>query len=114
MKTATAKLNYARMSPQKVRRVADTIRGMSIGVAETQLAALSQRPAPVLKKLLASAVANAKQLGLKEGSLVVQSLSVNQGTVFKRFMPRARGRATPICKRTSHITIVIGEQRDKS
>ncbi len=109
MKTATAKLNYARISPQKVRRVADTIRGVSIRIAETQLAALPQRPAPVLKKLLASAVANAKQLGLPEHTLVIHSLTVDEGAVFKRFMPRARGRATTIRKRTSHITIVIGE-----
>ena len=109
MKTAKAQLNYARISPQKVRRVADVIRGMPVAAARIQLGVLPQRPAPVLDKLLASAVANAKQQGFSEDALMIHSLTVDQGTVYKRSLPRARGRATPIRKRTSHITLVIRE-----
>ncbi|MEK7173651.1 MAG: 50S ribosomal protein L22 [Patescibacteria group bacterium] len=109
MKTATAKLQYARISPQKVRRVADVIRGMPVQMAQGQLRLLPQRPAPVLHKLLMSAVANAKQQGLSEDALAICSLTVDEGSVSKRSLPRARGRATPIRKRTSHITVVIGE-----
>lgn len=98
------------MSPQKVRRVADTIRGLSVATARVQLSLLPQRPSPVLQKLLMSALDNAKQQGLVEDDLVVRSLMVNEGPVFKRSMPRAHGRATPIRKRTSHITIIIGEK----
>ena len=111
MATAKAQLNYARMSPQKVRRVADTIRGLPVLAARVQLSLLPQRPAPVLQKLLSSAVQNAKQKGLPEDQLMVQTLVVNEGTVFKRSMPRAHGRATPIRKRTSHITIVLSAKQ---
>ena len=111
MTTAKAQLKYARMSPQKVRRVADTIRGLSVLAARVQLSLLPHRPAPVLQKLLSSAVQNAKQKGLPEDQLMVQTLVVNEGTVFKRSMPRAHGRATPIRKRTSHITIVLSAKQ---
>jgi large subunit ribosomal protein L22 len=109
MAVAKAQLNYARMSPQKVRRVADVVRGIPVSSAFVQLSVLPQRPAPALKKLLASAVTNAKQQGLAEDKLVVRSLTVDEGPVFKRFMPRAHGRATTIRKRTSHITIIVEE-----
>ena len=108
MKTAIAKLNFARISPQKVRRVANVIRGLPVSEARIQLDVLSQRPAPLLQKLLMSAVANAKQQGLLEQELVINSLTVNEGRVLKRSLPRARGRATPIRKRMSHITLVVG------
>jgi len=110
MATAKAQLKYARMSPQKVRRVADSIRGLSVETARVQLSLLPQRPSPVLQKLLMSALDNARQQGLAEGNLVVCSLMVNEGPVFKRSMPRAHGRASPIRKRTSHITIIIGDK----
>ena|SRR3989338_6038377 len=111
MALAKAQLNYARMSPQKVRRVADTIRGLSVETARVQLSLLPQRPSPVLQKLLASAVDNARQQGLAEHNLVVRSLLVNEGPVFKRSMPRAHGRATSIRKRTSHITLVVSTKQ---
>ena len=111
MTTAKAQLKYARISPQKVRRVADAIRGLPVLAARVQLSLLPQRPAPVLQKLLSSAVQNAKQKGLPEDQLMVQTLVVNEGTVFKRSMPRAHGRATPIRKRTSHITIVLSAKQ---
>lgn len=110
MAIAKAQLNYARMSPQKVRRVADVIRGLAVSAARIKLSLLPQRPVLILQKLLASAIDNAKQQGLSEDKLKVCSLLVNEGPVFKRSMPRAHGRATPIRKRTSHIILVVGEK----
>lgn len=107
MESAKAQLNYARMSPQKVRRVADVIRGMPVLIARTELRLLPQRPALLLQKLLLSAVTNARQQGLAEDTLIVRSLTVDEGPVSKRFMPRAHGRATPIRKRTSHIKLIL-------
>jgi large subunit ribosomal protein L22 len=109
MAIAKAQLKYARISPQKVRRVADVLRGSSVKEARQQAALLPQRPAPVLGKLLASVVANAKQLGMNEDQLVIRSLTVDEGPTAKRSMPRAHGRATTIRKRTSHITLVVEE-----
>ena len=105
-----AQLKYARVSPQKTRRVAQTIRGISVVLAEARLSVLAQRPAPVLRKLLRSASANAKTNGLEAKDLVVKKLVVNEGPVFKRYMPRAHGRAARIRKRTSHITLVLEEK----
>jgi large subunit ribosomal protein L22 len=110
MRTAKAQLKHAHMSPQKVRRVADVVRGASVSAARIQLGVLPQRPAPVLQKLLASAVANAKQNGLNEEQLVIHELKADEGPTLKRFMPRAHGRATTIRKRTSHITLVVREK----
>lgn len=111
MAIAKAQLNYARMSPQKVRRVADAIRGLAVSAARIKLSLLPQRPVLALQKLLASAVDNAKQQGLSEDKLSVRSLLVNEGPVFKRSMPRAHGRATPIRKRTSHIILVLSTKQ---
>jgi len=113
MNTATAKLRYLRIAPRKVRRIADTIRGLSINEAEAQLMLRPQRPAPILLKLLRSAIANAKQKKLEVSQLEVRSITVDQGPILKRFMPRAMGRATPIQKKTSHITIILagGEKK---
>ncbi|TSC72381.1 MAG: large subunit ribosomal protein L22 [Parcubacteria group bacterium Gr01-1014_70] len=110
MTTAKAQLKRARVSPQKMRRVANAVRGMSVKLARVELGLLAQRAAPILLKLLASAIDNAKQKGLPEDVLIVRSLVVEEGPVFKRFMPRAHGRATPIRKRTSHVTLVLEEK----
>ena len=107
MKTAKAQLNFTRISPQKARRVADAIRGLSVSAANARLSLLGQRPVSTLQRLLDSAVANAKQSGMELDTLVIKSLTVNEGSVFKRSLPRAHGRATPIRKRTSHITLVV-------
>lgn len=109
MNQATAHLNYLRIAPRKVRLVADTVRGLSAQEAEAQLLVMRQRSAPALLKLLRSAIANAKNKNLKINTLVVKAMSVDQGPILKRIMPRAQGRATPIHKKTSHITIVLAE-----
>ncbi len=104
-----ATLRTYRQSPRKVRLVADTIRGKRVGEALTALSFLEKRAAAPIRKLLQSAVANARQnFGVDPDGLAVREITVNKGTVLKRSMPRARGRATPIKKRTSHVTVILG------
>lgn len=110
MKQALAKLNHARISPQKIRLVTDVIRGHSLVRAQVELDMVAKKGAPMLKKLLQSAVANAKNGGMDEAKLFVKELYVNEGPTLKRSMPRAHGRAAPIRKRTSHVTLILGEK----
>jgi len=106
-----AKLNYLRMTPRKVRSVADLIEGLPVNEAEAQLMVQRRRPAKVLLKLLRSAVANAKNnRQLNIGNLYIESLRVDQGPMLKRYLPRARGIATPIQKKMSHVTLVLAEK----
>jgi len=105
----TAKLNYLRMAPRKVRIVADLIKDMEIKQAETQLKFAPKRAAKPLLKLLNSAIANAKQnFNLEKDSLFIKQILVNEGPPFKRWRPVSRGRAFPIMKRTSHVNLVLG------
>jgi large subunit ribosomal protein L22 len=103
-------LTNVRVSPQKARLVADLVRGRKVTIAVDILNYSTKKTAPLLKKLVLSAVANAKQ---KEGvdieELFVRSVTVNEGNKNKRFLPRAQGRATPIIKRHSSITVVLDE-----
>ena len=110
MQTATAKLSSFRMSPRKVRLVAGLIRGKKVNIAQAELEHRAKRAAPVVGKLLSSAVANAKALGMNEANLFVSEIFVDKGSMLKRSMPRAYGRAYPIHKHTSHITIKLAEQ----
>jgi len=100
--------NY-RQAPRKVRLVADTIRGKQVTDALAQLRFLDKRASLPVKKLLESAVANAKSAGIDTSSLFVKGIEVNGGVTLKRSMPRARGRAFPILKRTSHITLTLAQ-----
>ena len=103
-----AKLRYLRMSPKKVRLVADLIRGENAHSAIVQLNHCSRKAKGPILKLLNSAVANAKNnFKLSVDGLYIQSVFVDQGPVLKRWMPRAFGKASEIRKRTSHITIVL-------
>ena len=103
-----AQLNYLRLSPRKVRAVADLMRTMSVSEAEFQLEHSKKRAAHHLLKLLRSALANAKHnFYLDSDDLRIAELVVNEGPTLKRFMPRARGRATPIHKRTSHVRLIL-------
>lgn len=103
-----AQLNSLRMSPQKVRLVANLIRGISVRDAQVQLQFSRKAAAKPLFTLLNSAVANAvHNHQMDPQSLVVSTIFVNDGAVLKRWMPRAQGRATPLRKRSSHITIVL-------
>lgn len=106
---ATAR--YIKISPRKVRLLADLIRGKSIEASETQLKVSAKGASDPLLKLLKSAVANAQVKQVSADKLYVKSIMVNGGPVLKRFRARAFGRAAPIRKRTSHITIVLGEKQ---
>ena len=103
-------LKNHRQSPRKVRLVANFIRGKSVNRALALLNLLPKRASRPVVKLLESAIANAKNsFGASADNLVIKEIRVNPGFVFKRFVPRAFGRAAPVRKRTSHITVVLGE-----
>lgn len=106
----TAHLSRLRMSPRKVRLVADVIRGLDVAEADAQLRHVSKAAARPVRKLVASAAANAvHNFGLDRGNLFIRTILVNQGPTLKRFRPRAFGRAAVIRKRMSHVTIVLDE-----
>lgn len=106
--TVTAKLSYLRMSPRKVRLVANLLCGLSAGKAVIQLENMSKISAGPILKLLRSAIANAKHnYEMKEDGLLVKKVIVNDGPILRRWMPRAMGRATPIRKRSAHIEITL-------
>jgi large subunit ribosomal protein L22 len=107
---ALARARYIRISPRKARLVADLIRGKSAGQASQLLSYMPKSAAPLIRKVLLSAIANAENKGdIDIDTLYVKKILVDQGPTQKRFMPRAMGRATSIHKKTSHITIVLDE-----
>ncbi|MCM0753727.1 50S ribosomal protein L22 [Desulfovibrio aminophilus] len=107
---AKAVAKFLRVSPRKTRLVAENIRGKAVEDALNILKFTPKKPARYLSKVLYSAIANAEQLpGVDVDSLVVDTVLVNEGPMWKRIMPRAMGRAYRIRKRTSHITIVVKE-----
>jgi large subunit ribosomal protein L22 len=110
MTIARAKLSQLRISPQKVRLVADLIRGKNVEEALTILQFTPKSSARPLAKLVKSAVANADQAGANVDKLYIETLFVDGGPLIKRWMPRAMGRATPILKRTSHVTVTLDQR----
>lgn len=110
MEKQTVKLNYLRIAPRKVRLVADLIKGLSVNEAEAQLLGIRNRSAGPLLKLLRSAVASIKNnKHLSEEQFFIESVRVDGGPMLKRSLPRARGMATPLQKKMSHITITLAE-----
>lgn len=108
MKHAIAKLRDLNIAPRKVRLVAATIKNLPVQEAEAQLLYHPQRSSVPLLKLLRSAVANAvENQKLDPKTLVISKLLVDPAPFLKRSLPRAQGRATPIAKRRSHITLVV-------
>ena len=106
----TAKLRYLRIAPRKVRLVADLIRKKKIEEAQTILNFTIRKAALPLLKLLNSAVANARNsFQLEAKNLYISKITVDEGPKYKRWMPRARGMAYPIQKKTSHIILVLDE-----
>ncbi len=101
--------NY-RQSPRKVRLVAGLIRGKNVGNAIAELDFLAKRAGLPMKKLLMSAVANAKQMGIEETNLFIKELRVDKGITMKRMMPAAMGSGHKINKRTSHLFLSLGEK----
>lgn len=107
----TAHLHQLRMSPRKVRLVANLLKDMDVHEADAQLTHLQKGAVVPIRKLLHSAIANAEHNAkLDRANLFVRQVRVDQGTTLKRSQPRAFGRATPIRKRTSHVTIVLDER----
>ena len=108
---ARAVARYVRVAPRKARLVVDLIRGKSIDDARAILRFSPRAAAEVVEKVLNSAVANAERnLHVKPEDLVVASTFVDEGPTLKRIQPRALGRAFRINKRTSHITVVVGQR----
>lgn len=108
-----AQARFIRQSPYKVRRVLDLIRGLPVEEAEQVLAFTPRAASEPIRKVLRSAVANAEHNNaLDAEELFVAEAYADEGPTLRRFRPRARGRATRIRKRTSHITVVVGEQSD--
>lgn len=106
-----AKLNGVRISPRKAKLVIDLIRGKGVEDALNVLRFLPKKGAKLASKVLESAIHNAKEnKGSDIDRLWISEAYVNQGPTMKRFMPRAQGRATQILKRSSHITICLGEK----
>ncbi|HEY6544168.1 MAG: 50S ribosomal protein L22 [Lysobacteraceae bacterium] len=107
---AKAILRGARISPQKARLVADQVRGLAVGRATNLLQFSDKKAAHLIRKVLLSAVANAENnLGADVDELKVARIFVDEGAILKRMHARAKGRGSRISKRTSHITVVVGE-----
>ena len=110
---AKAQARYVRVTPQKARRVVDLIRGKQAHEAVAVLEFAPQAASETVRKVVQSAIANARVKALAasepfdERLLVVQTAFVDEGPTLKRFRPRAQGRAFRINKRTSHITVVV-------
>ena len=108
--TTSATLKFTRISPQKMRLVANQIRGLPVDRALNLLSFSNKKAATLLKKLLESAIANAEHNdGADIDDLKVTAVYVDQGPVLKRLQARARGRADRLLKRTSHITVTVTE-----
>jgi large subunit ribosomal protein L22 len=106
----SAKLRGARISAQKARLVADQIRGKPVEEALGVLQFSTKKAAPMVRKLLNSAIANAEHnAGADVDELKVKSICVDEGSTLKRIMPRAKGRADRISKRSCHITILVAD-----
>ncbi len=107
---STAKLKFVRLSPQKARLVADQIRGLAVDEAIDVLNFSKKKAAGIVRKVLESAIANAEHNdGADIDELRVGKVMVDQGPTYGRFKPRARGRASKIIKRTSHISLTVSD-----
>jgi large subunit ribosomal protein L22 len=105
-----AKVTMIRISPRKARIVGDTIKEKNVNEAMGILLFTPKKAAVILKKLLDSAIANARQKKYVDvDNLYVKNIVIDEGVTMKRFLPRAMGRASRIRKRTSHITVILDE-----
>ena len=105
---AKAIVRDVRMSPRKMRIVANMVRGKRVDEAMILLRLMPKKAAQIIRKLLVSAVANAEHQGEQDiDSLTVRECAIDNGPILKRFMPRAMGRANRVQHRTSHITIIV-------
>ena len=104
---AHARGRYIRISPVKMRLVIDAIRGKDVLTSQAILAHAEKSCTKVISKVLNSAISNAKQKGLSEENLFISKIIANPGPMWKRFRAAAFGRATPILKRTAHLTVEL-------
>ncbi len=110
---AKAITKYVRISPRKVRQVVDLIRGKKVDEALAILKYTPKRASEVVTKVVKSAAANAENnLQLDKDELFVTACYVDQGPTLKRYQPRAMGRADVLRKRTSHITVMVGDKKE--
>ena len=101
-----------RIAPRKVRLVVDSVRGMAVGRAMSELQLRPQKAAREVYKTIKSAVANAENnYGLDPDTLIVARIWANEARMMKRWRPRAHGRVSPLLSRSSHITVVVDERR---
>lgn len=108
-----AQAKFIRISPRKVRLVLGVVRGLTVEAARQQLRFMNKGAAEPVLKLINSAVANAiNNFGLAEETLKVKTIVADGGPILYRYRPRAMGRASPIRKRTSHITVVLEGQKE--
>ncbi len=105
-----AKHRYARIAPRKARLIADMVRGLDVQDALNVLKFTPNRAAPMISKVLTSAVANANEAEADVELLVVSEIRIDEGPTMKRFRPKDRGRAHSILKRTSHIQVAVKEE----
>jgi large subunit ribosomal protein L22 len=111
---AKAVEKFIRISPQKMRLVVDLVRNKKVEDAVNLLSFTPKKAADIVKKAISSAAANATENhGMEEDDLFVSKIYVNEGPTLKRFRPRARGRATRIRKRTSHITVIVSDGKQE-
>jgi large subunit ribosomal protein L22 len=102
---------YVRISPRKVRKMVDSVKGQPVEKALDTLKYMPLKAAKIVEKTMRSAVANADQHpDIDVDNLVVRNVTADQGPTLKRFKARARGRGTRILKRTSHITVILAEE----
>ena len=107
----SATMRYARISPQKCRLVADTIRGKSVGHAKQILDFMPKKGARLVKKVLLSAIANAEHnFAADIDELKVRTVYVNEAPRMRRYRASAKGRASPRVKQNSHITIQVADE----
>lgn len=108
---AKAVARHIRISPQRVRLIMDEIRGKEVGDALSMLSFSPKKGARILKKLIDSAVANAQQNNKADvDDLYIARITADEGPSWKRWLPRAQGRANRLRKRTSHLTVVLDER----
>jgi large subunit ribosomal protein L22 len=113
---STATLRYVRVSARKARLVADLVRGKDVAEAIEMLTFVERKTAPVMRKLVESAVANAEQAAQRDqvdldiDTLYIKTVLVDQGPALRRYRPRAQGRAGKILKKTAHITIQLASR----
>ena len=105
----TSRARFVRSAPQKARLVADLIRGRGVGEAMDMLEFSPKRASVFVSKVLRAAIADAEAQGSRVDRLVISESRVDEGVIIKRFQPKDRGRAHPIQKKTSHITVTVEE-----